>query len=120
MAEQSAVERLADQWNQTPDHTPTTYDLGRVDQRHAMTAQLLEAIEADRAGVVAEEPEVNEQVKTLLRDLTDPDDCWFDHHGGCQAHGCLSLQPGEKCPHAEAKELLASWVPVKQEGATDD
>lgn len=43
----------------------------------------------------------------LIRDLTDADDCWFDHHGGCQAHGYLSLEPGEKCPHAKAKELLA-------------
>jgi hypothetical protein len=41
----------------------------------------------------------------LVRDLTDPDPCYFDHHGGCQAHGYLSLKPGEKCPHAEAKEL---------------
>ncbi|WP_336642810.1 hypothetical protein [Microbacterium sp. MMO-113] len=46
--QQSAVERLAEQWNTTPDHTPSTYDLGRVDQRHEMTRQLLEAIEADR------------------------------------------------------------------------
>lgn len=58
MSEQkSAVERLADAWNATPDNSSTDYDCGRVDQRHAMTMQLLEAIEADRAGVVAEEPE---------------------------------------------------------------
>lgn len=44
----------------------------------------------------------------LLRSLTDPDEYWFDHHGGCQAHGYLSLEPGEKCPHAEAKEFLAA------------
>ncbi len=44
----------------------------------------------------------------LIRDLTDRDDCWFDHHGGCQAHGYLSLEPGEKCPQQEAKELLAA------------
>ncbi len=42
----------------------------------------------------------------LIRDLTDSDDCWFDHHGGCQAHGYLSLKPGEKCPQQEAKEIL--------------
>lgn len=42
----------------------------------------------------------------LIRDLIDEDACWFDHHGGCQAHGYLSLEPGEKCPHQEAKELL--------------
>lgn len=46
----------------------------------------------------------------LLRDLTDDESCEFDHHGGCQAHGYLSLEPGEKCPQQEAKELL------KQEG----
>jgi hypothetical protein len=44
----------------------------------------------------------------LLRSLLDQDECWFDHHGGCQAHGYLSLEPGEKCPQAEAKELLAA------------
>lgn len=42
----------------------------------------------------------------LIRDLVDSDPCWFDHHGGCQAHGYLSLEPGQQCPHAEAKELL--------------
>lgn len=44
----------------------------------------------------------------LLRSLVDEDDCWFDHHGGCQAHGYLSLKPGEQCPQSEAKELLAA------------
>jgi hypothetical protein len=46
-------------------------------------------------------------IAQLVRDLVDPDDCWFDHHGGCQAHGYLSLQPGEMCPQAEAKAWLA-------------
>ena len=44
----------------------------------------------------------------LIADLVDADDCWFDHHGGCQAHGYLSLEPGEKCPQQEAKELLST------------
>lgn len=43
----------------------------------------------------------------LLRSLVDEDNCWFDHHGGCQAHGFLSLEPGQLCPHEEAKQLLA-------------
>lgn len=42
----------------------------------------------------------------LLDSLVEEDDCWFDHHGGCQAHGYLSLAPGEKCPQQELKELL--------------
>jgi hypothetical protein len=55
---------------------------------------------------VEELTESLKQVKVLLAELVDPDDCWFDHHGGCQAHGYLSLEQGEKCPHFEAKELL--------------
>jgi len=42
----------------------------------------------------------------LLVALVDRDECWFDHHGGCQAHGYLSLDPGELCPQFELKELL--------------
>ena len=41
----------------------------------------------------------------IIRDLTDLDDCWLDHHGYCQAHGWFETEP--KCPHARAKELLA-------------
>lgn len=44
--------------------------------------------------------------RDLLASLVDDEACWFDHHGGCQAHGYLSLEPGEKCPQQELKELL--------------
>ena len=50
----------------------------------------------------------DEQAYRLINELVDPDDCWFDHDGGCQAHGYLSLMPGEKCPQAEAKEWIAA------------
>lgn len=46
------------------------------------------------------------QLKTLVWCLADRDPCWFDHHGGCQAHGYLDLQPGEVCPQQEAKDWL--------------
>lgn len=46
------------------------------------------------------------QLRQLVRDMTDPGACWFDHRGGCQEHGYLDLEPGELCPHAEAKQLL--------------
>ena len=46
------------------------------------------------------------QLRQLVRDMTDPGKCWFDHHGGCQEHGYLDLKPGELCPHTEAKQLL--------------
>lgn len=63
---------------------------------NAQLWSLEQAIRADERG----------KLLNLIESLTDPDDCSFDHHGGCQAHGYLSLEPGEKCPQAEAKELI--------------
>lgn len=49
----------------------------------------------------------------LLVSLVDESACRFDHHGGCQEHGYLSLIPGQKCPQAELKErLLAEGCPA--------
>lgn len=44
----------------------------------------------------------------LLDDLTDADPCWFDFRGICRAHEFASLEPGERCPHAVAREILAA------------
>ena len=44
----------------------------------------------------------------LLNALVDSDDCWFDHHGGCQAHGYLSLEQGDECPQHELKRRLSA------------
>lgn len=49
---------------------------------------------------------VDDLKKLLDCFICDDDPCYFDHHGGCQAHGYLSLEPGEKCPHQEAKDIL--------------
>ncbi|MFJ4653787.1 hypothetical protein ACIP5Y_21180 [Nocardia sp. NPDC088792] len=49
------------------------------------------------------------QLRSLVVDFTDSGDCWLDHHGGCQAHGYLEPERGERCPHAVAKELIAEW-----------
>ncbi|MEV4079206.1 hypothetical protein AB0J43_02785 [Nonomuraea fuscirosea] len=54
----------------------------------------------------------------LLQALADPGECSFDHHGGCQEHGYLSLEPGERCPQAELRELLAALT--EEEGGHDD
>lgn len=43
----------------------------------------------------------------LLECLVDENDCWFDHHGGCQEHGYLTLQPGDICPQQQAKNKIA-------------
>jgi hypothetical protein len=40
----------------------------------------------------------------LVRDFLDPDPCWFDHHGYCQAHGWFDTDPA--CPHGRARRLL--------------
>lgn len=106
---QSAVERLAEQWNQTRDWAPTPYDQGRVDQRHDMTSQLLEAIEADRVrgGVVAEEPEWEYGIRDTAGD---------EMIAGPQSttEGLVPLFAGEVL---ERRRKAGPWVPVKQEGA---
>ena len=38
----------------------------------------------------------------LIRELADPDPCYYDQHGYCQAH---SLQD-RPCPHGRANDLL--------------
>jgi hypothetical protein len=53
-----------------------------------------------------------EAASSLIEDLTDPEPCSFDHHGGCQAHGYLSLQPGETCPQYDAQQ----WTKTCAEG----
>lgn len=50
--------------------------------------------------------------RDLAKDLYDNDECWFDHHGGCQAHGWLEPGPGEECPDGRAQRLF--------EGGNDD
>ncbi len=87
----------------TPDPYPT------VDAYEAACA----ALEAHRQRADAAEAKLRDAMR-IIGDLVDPDDCWLDHHGGCQAHGYLSLEPGEICPHQEAKELLEAVA----EGAT--
>lgn len=62
-------------------------------------ATMRAALESAMPGLLAE-------VTKLVAALTDPDDCHFDHHGGCQAHGYLDLKIGEMCPQLEAK----AWV----------
>lgn len=66
-------------------------------------AAIAAALSAAGIGLVAD---ANFQATDLIRDLIDPEDCSFDHHGGFQAHGYLDLQIGDLCPQLEAK----AWV----------
>lgn len=54
----------------------------------------------------------------LLECFVDPDECWYDHHGGCQAHGYLSLQPGMVCPQLELKQLLEKYKEKESDEAS--
>ena len=54
--------------------------------------------------LAAATPYMLTEAANLIRDLTGPNPCRFDHHGGCQDHGYLSLKPGETCPQQDAKE----------------
>lgn len=47
----------------------------------------------------------------LVDDLRDPDPCWYDHHGYCQAHGWMETDP--RCPDARAAELFADRATEK-------
>ncbi len=44
-----------------------------------------------------------ETALAIIDDLVDPDPCWYDHGGKCQAHGQAS---DERCAHARAQEFL--------------
>ena len=45
---------------------------------------------------------------SIIRGMVDPDECSYDHHGNCQAHGWTGTDPS--CPHKRAKELLAEII----------
>lgn len=63
--------------------------------------------------IAAAAPYMLAEVTALVAALTDPDDCHFDHHGGCQAHGYLDLKPGEMCPQLEAKAWAFNHRPAE-------
>lgn len=91
------------------DHADTLHalaiQLARGDA--GMTAVVSNAGRAWGAACEALATPGRKELLALIGDLADEDPCWYDHHGGCQAHGYLSLEEGERCPHAVAKELLA-------------
>lgn len=65
----------------------------------------IEALEAETA-----------ELRALIEDfVVDPGDCYFDHHGYCQAHNWFETDPA--CPHARAKALRAgSTTPLEPGG----
>lgn len=83
-----------------------SHDEARTEVYGAAIEAAREVLASLKGLPVSQETIQREQLLELIGDLADPDPCWFDHHGGCQAHGYLSLKTGERCPHAVAQELL--------------
>lgn len=73
----------------------------RIGVLQEMVAILLNRLEAEAAS-----PAALDVPTDLLESLVDDEECRFDHHGGCQAHGYLSLEPDEVCPQAELKAII--------------
>jgi len=42
----------------------------------------------------------------LLSEFRDDEPCSFDHHGGCQTHGHLDIEPGELCPMVQLRQTI--------------
>ena len=83
--------------------------------------EVAEASAAIRAYVAQREREKDAEIarmKRIVEDLVnEDDDCHFDHHGYCQAHGWLVSpkeddgNPDAECPQARAKRALG-WDTV--------
>lgn len=69
---------------------------------------------AAESGPTAEKDALTEALE-LLDLLRDPSECWFDHAGGCQAHGFLILGPGGACPNERARRLVQRFSPAGTE-----
>ena len=85
-------------------------NLGYVGNRPERNAEFIAHARTDVPDLLAlvrEQAAKLEAATQLIADLADPGVCEFDHHGGCQAHGYLSLEPGETCPQYDAKV----WTP---------
>ncbi|MEU8323795.1 hypothetical protein AB0C33_35995 [Nonomuraea sp. NPDC048881] len=57
------------------------------------------------SSTLAEAVRQRDELRDLIRELSDSSPCRFDHDGGCQEHGPTSTWDG--CPHADAQKLLA-------------
>lgn len=69
---------------------------------HTRIAQTL----LDKQGEINDLRATVAELHGLIRDLADPDPCWFDHHGYCQAHGWMDTEP--PCADGRAQKLLAA------------
>jgi hypothetical protein len=60
--------------------------------------------ESSKAATEEREAADRKSLTDLVKDLTNPDACHFDHHGYCQTHGWFATEPA--CPHGRAHALF--------------
>ena len=104
-----ATHELSTRWSgPMPDACPEldVADVARDLRRQVASLRHAAPEQIQAVTLRLDEAEVILAVLELLPSFVDDDPCWFDHHGGCQAHGYLSLEPGQRCPQAELKALL--------------
>lgn len=77
-----------------------TQDGEFIAQARTLVPELVSALREAQANAAA--------ARQIIEELTDPDPCSFDHHGGCQAHGFFDLTPENPCGHEKAKRFLAA------------
>jgi hypothetical protein len=65
-------------------------DVSRLDRLNAMADEIIKLRQQTSV------------LRGLLIELTDEDDCRYDHHGYCQAHS-LDIAP---CPHSRSRTLI--------------
>jgi hypothetical protein len=51
--------------------------------------------------------EAMEKVIPIIKAIIDEDNCWYDHHGQCQAHSC-DLDDGT-CAQEALKRFTKDW-----------
>lgn len=97
IAERDEARQDRDEWKAL--HGSAVYEMqARLDRQERENAVLRRAYEHACAE--------RDTYRDLAKDLYDNDECWFDHHGGCQAHGWLEPEPGEECPDGRAQRLF--------------
>lgn len=80
-----------------------TFDAVHIDQNGGYSCP--SCAEARQAADLSRLREERDALTTLAMSFFDPSPCSFDHHGGCQNHTFLDLEPGELCPNEQLRRL---------------
>ena len=84
----------------SPDYESEKASLLQVVRQREETVAIEQA-----AGELSLSSRLEEIEKILWVFIEGEDDCWYDHHGYCQAHGWLHTEPS--CPVKRAREYFS-------------